>query len=166
MRHRCGCVRGAHIVGVVWPRTAMRGRWWTPAVTVDFPVVGVAVVEVWVVEVAHERVVGRHCPVEVRGCHRATEAQILCRAVHSVAIGVVEPDARQIKWHIDFFTGVGIVAVEPNLVVFAVHRLSPHLVDDDISCKLVFIAAVYHQFILGVKCRSHSFCLRTGEIAY
>lgn len=53
-RYRGGSVGCAHVVGVVWPWPAVRGCGRTPSEAVDFVVVGVAVIEVRVVEVAYE----------------------------------------------------------------------------------------------------------------
>ncbi len=80
-----GC---SHIVGVVWCGAAVM-YWGTPSIAMYFIVVCVHVAEVRVVVVAYKCVVGRHCPIEVGGRHRAAEAKILCSAVHLVAIGVV-----------------------------------------------------------------------------
>ena len=84
--NHCRSVGRAHIVGVVGCGTAVRSGWGSPAVAMYLEVVGVAVVEHRVVEVAHEWVVWRHCPVEVGRCHRTAEPQVLSCAVHSMAV--------------------------------------------------------------------------------
>ena len=155
----------AHVVGVVWPGASCRWHRGTPAVAVNLVVVGVSVVEVRIVEVAGEGVVGRHSPVEVGRCHGAAEAQVLGCAVHAVAVGVVEPDAGKVDRHIDFFARVGIIAIEPYFVVFAVDGLGPYLVDDYVCGQFVFISAVDHQFGLCVQGGGHTFGLWTCKVA-
>ena len=164
--HRCGGVGRAHIVGVVGPGATGRWRRRTPAKAVNLIVVGVAVVEVRVVVVAHEGVVGRHCPVEVGRGHGAAEAQELCRAVHPVAVGVVEPDAGQVDGHIDLLARVGVVSIKPDFVVLAVHALGPYFVDNDVCGQLVVVAAVYHQLVLCVERVCHACCLRARKVAH
>lgn len=159
-------VGSAHIVGVIWHGSAVVMHWRTPSMTVYFIVIGVGVVESRVVIIAVERVVGRHGPIEVGGRHRAAESQVLCGAVHAVAHPVVKPDAGEVYRHVNLFAGVGIVAVKPDLVIFAVDRLGPYLVDDDIGGEFVFIAAVNHQFGLSVESVGYAGCLWTGEVAH
>ena len=72
-RNRCRGVWGTHIVGVVWPRTAGGRCGRTPSKAVDVIMVGMAVVEQWVVEVADVCVVRRHGPVEVWHGYSAAE---------------------------------------------------------------------------------------------
>ena len=123
-------------------------------------------VEVGVVEVAHEGVVGRHRPVEVGRGHGAAEAQELRRAVHPVAVWVVEPDAGQVDGHIDFFAGVGIIAVQPDFVILAVDALGPHFVDYHVGGQFVLVTAVNHQFVLCVERIGHAVGLTAGEITH
>ena len=162
----CRSVRSAHVVGVVGPGSIGWRHWRTPSEAVNFVVVGVSAVEHRVVEAAGEGVVGRHRPVEVRRRHRAAESQILCRAVHAVAVWVEEPDAGKVDRHVYFLAGVGIVAIQPYFIVFAVDGLGPNLIDDNVCCKLIFISAVYHKLVLGVEGCSHTFCLWTREVTY
>ena len=90
----------------------------------------------------------------------------MCRAVHAAAGGVVEPDAGEVDGHVYFFAGIGIITEEPNLVVFAVDRFGPDLVDDDVGCELVLIAAVNHQFGLCIEGVSDAVSLVAREVAY
>ena len=124
----------------------------------------VQVVVVRVVVAAHEGVVGRHGPVEVGRAHRAAETQVLCGAVYAVAVAVVEPYAGKVDGHVDFLAGVGVVAVQPDFVVFAVDGFHPHFVDDDVSGQFVFVSAVYHQLRLCVERRGDAQRLWTGEV--
>lgn len=161
-----GDVRGPHVVGVVGPGAVgwYCGR--APAIAVDMMMVGVAAVEVRVVVVSHEGVVGRHGPVEVGHGHVAAEAEVLSGAVHASADGIVEPDATQVEGHINFLAGIGIETKQPYFVELAVDGFGPDLVDDDIGGQLVLEAAVDHQLVLSVESCGHSGGLLVGEVAY
>lgn len=129
-------------------------------------VVRVVVTEVRVMVATREWVVGRHRPIEVGRGHRGAEAQILCRAIYTAAVVVVEPDACQVDGIVNLLARVGIIAIQPNLVVFAVHRLIPHFIDNHIRSQLVGIAAINHQLRLPVESRGHADSLRSGEEAH
>lgn len=60
-------------------------------------------------------VVRRDVPGEVRRVHRRAETQVLRRVVH--VAGTVEPYALQVQRHVYLVAGVGVVAVDPQLIV-------------------------------------------------
>lgn len=72
-------------------------------------------------------VVGRYGPSDIDYRHRAAETQEFGCIVHLVT--TLEPDALKIDGHHDFFTSIGIVAVNPDFIVTAVHRFCPNLVE-------------------------------------
>lgn len=113
---------------------------------------------------AGEGVVARYRPYDVGHEDIATEAQETCGIVH--VAHAVEPYALKVQGHEDFLAGVGVVAVDPDLVVAAVETLGPHVVDKDISFQLVGIAAVDHQLRLVIEIVHHAVGLGVGEIVH
>ena len=107
-------------------------------------------------------VVGWDTPREVRRLHRRVEAQVLCRVVN--ASGAVEPHTAQVERHVNLVTGIGVVAIDPNLVVGRVDALHPNLVDEHIGLDFIIVAAVYHQFVLPVEVVHCPFSLAAGEV--
>ncbi len=86
-----------------------------PALSVDIVVVG-AVVVVWVVVVVSViGVIARHVPNEGWCGVGAVEAEVGCCAV--VLVVAIEPDAVEVDRHEDFFAGIGVEGVDPDLVV-------------------------------------------------
>lgn len=165
MRNRGGGVGRAHVVGVVGQGAVSGTCGGTPSVAVDFVVVGVHASEVRVMVVAGEGVVRRHRPIEVGGLHGAAESEVLGGAVHAVAYVVEKPDAGEVDWHVDFFAGVGVIAEEPDFVVFAVDWLGPDFIDNHICGQFVFVAAVDHKLCLGIEGAGYTSCLWTSEVA-
>lgn len=109
-------------------------------------------------------VVGWDTPREVRRLHRRVEAQVLCRVVN--APGAVEPHASKVERHVNLVTGIGVVAIDPNLVVGRVDALHPNLVDEHIGLDFIIVAAVNHHLALRVEITHRALCLRQGEIAH
>lgn len=149
--------RNATIVGVIVDVGIVTPM---PARTVDVVVVGVVVCR----RTSHtdEGIVGRHDPYEGWAAVCVFEAQILCRAVDVAVLHQV--DALEVDGHVDFFTCVGVVAIQPNLVERGADLLGPHLVDEHVGGQLVLVAAVNHQFVLTVEACYGARCLAVGEI--
>ena len=74
-----------------------------------------------------EGVVRRHIPPYRWHMHRGVEPQVLGRIVHPSR--AVQPHTLQVERHIDLVARVGIVPVDPYLVVRRIHALHPYLVD-------------------------------------
>ena len=96
-----------------------------PAIAMDIIVVGTGIDRRMVY--TDIGVVGRDGPSDINRRHRATETQKFGCIVHSVA--TLEPDALKVDRHHDFFTRIGIVAVNPDFIVTAVHRFCPNLIE-------------------------------------
>ena len=153
---RCGC-------SVMRPSVVWCGRHWGyPTRTVDVVVVGAYVVRY--VHGAGEVVVGGHAPEDGGHFCGATESQILCCAVEAATIAVVEPDATQVEGHVDFFSSVGIVAENPQLVISAGYTFGPDVRNDDVGLNLVIIATVDHHLVLSVEELHAAVSLRVREI--
>ena len=110
--------------------------------------------------------VGGHDPREGGQWAGVAETQCGGGAVHAGACLVVEPDAGEVDGHVDFVAGVGVEAVEPYFVELVVHAFGPNLVDEHVGLNLVVVAAVDHQFGLGVEVSHGAVGLAVGEIAY
>ena len=115
---------------------------------------------------AREVVVCRHRPCYRRRMQRArgAETQVLCRVVHPP--GAVEPDALQVYRHVNLFAGVGVPAVDPQLVVSRIHLLGPHLVQQNVGLNLVLVAAVDHQLALAVEVAHRAVGLAAREVEH
>lgn len=137
---RCGCsvMRSA----MMW---CGRHRGY-PTRTVDVVVVGAYIV--CYVYGTGEVVVGGHGPDDSGNMCVATESEVLCSVVETATISVAQPYASQVERHVDLFSRVGVVAENPQLVVFVGDPLGPDVGDDDVSLNLVVIATVNHHFIL------------------
>jgi len=164
VRHRSGSVGSTHVVRMVGQWTVVRICRRTPSIAVNVVVVGVDAVVRGVVVVANEGVVRRHGPVEVGSLHGAAESQVLSCAIHAVAYIVEKPDAREVDRHVYFLAGISIIAIKPNLVVFAIDGFCPHFVDYHIGGELVFVTAVNHELRLCVEGVGHADGLWTSEI--
>ena len=136
----------------VWRRASVMrsGRHWGyPTRTVDVVVVGAYIV--CYVYGTGEVVVGGHGPDDSGNMCVATESEVLCSVVETATISVAQPYASQVERHVDLFSRVGVVAENPQLVVFAGDPLGPDVGDDDVSLNLVVVATVNHHFILCVE---------------
>ena len=107
-------------------------------------------------------VVGRDVPREGGVAHLDAEAQVLCGVVH--AAGAVEPYTLQVEGHVYLVAGVGIIAVDPYLVVGRVDTLHPYLVYEDVGLNLVVITTVDHDFLLRVEVADSAGGLAVGEV--
>lgn len=141
VRCRCSVMRSA----MMW---CGRHRGY-PTRTVDVVVVGANVV--CYVYCTSEAVVGRHGPDDGGYMYVATESEVLCSVVETATISVAQPYASQVERHVELFSRVGVVAENPQLVVFVGDPLGPDVGDDDVSLNLVVIATVNHHFILCVE---------------
>jgi hypothetical protein len=72
----------------------------------------------------------------------------------------------QVQRHIDFVARVGVVTIDPQLVVGRVHTLHPHLVDKNVSGNLIFVSAVDHHFSLRVQVAHRPGGLAESEVMY
>jgi len=106
--------------------------------------------------------IGRDVPGQRMSAHIDPEPQVLGCVVHVSC--AVQPDAFQIEWHIDFVAGVGIVAVDPELVVGGVDSLHPYLVDKHVGRQLILVAEVNHHLVLSVEVTDRSGGLAVGEV--
>ena len=131
-----------------------------PARTMD--VVVIAVVEGYRVWSANPGVVGRHGPHESGTWVAGAETEGLCRTVDLAVVD--QPDALHIDWHIDLFSGVGVVAVKPNLVEGRRYLFGPHIVDENVGGQLVCVTAINHQFVFIVQQTDSAQRLIIGEI--
>lgn len=131
-----------------------------PAVTVYVVVVGASVP----MPVNHSRVgaVGRDVPCQAGHSHIRPEPQVLCCVVHASA--AEEPHSFQVERHVNFVAGVGVPAVDPELVVGGVHTLHPYLVDKHVGGQLVLIAEVDHHLVLSVEVAHGSGGLTVREV--
>ena len=103
------CERLVGLAVVVWRVVASR----LPSVHVDVVMVGV--VEVFVVMHVGVWVVGGHCPCEC-GVHMAVvEPEVACRVV--VCVARMEPYTAEVDGHVDFFAGIGVESVDPDLII-------------------------------------------------
>jgi hypothetical protein len=91
------------------------------------------------------------------------EAQVLRRVVHPA--GTEEPYALQVERHVDFVTRIGVVTVDPQLVVGRVDALHPDLVDQHIGLDFVIVPAVDHHLLLRVEVLHRALGLWKGEVA-
>lgn len=129
--------------------------------------------EVHIVVVGHKEVdgtmgsgvgvVGRHAPDKVGGAAKVVEAQVAGGAVQFAVS--YQPDTSQVEGHIDFFSGVGVIAINPELAIDAVDTLGPHFVNQDVCLKFVFVAAIDDQFALFVQEFDGALCLSGSKVA-
>lgn len=131
-----------------------------PTRTVDVIVVGVVVGNgSWS---PYKGIVAGHRPCEYRPRMGTAEPQVLGGAVDCFVAH--QPDAFHVNRHIDFFTGIGIVAIEPDFVVRRRDLFGPDFVDKYVGGQFILIAAVNHQFVLIVEERDRSQSLVVGEV--
>ena len=101
-------------------------------------------------------------PSEARRSHIHPEAEVLSCVVHASA--TVEPYAFEVERHVDFVAGVGIPAVDPELIVGGVDTLHPDFVDKHVGGQLILVAEVDHHLVLRVEV-AHCPCgLAVGEV--
>lgn len=161
--HRHGIMTMTHIIRriVIGVVTVIR---MAPTRLMDVIVVGIE--ESGGVEPTMEGAIGRHHPAPCGSPVGVAETQHGGSVVHTHAGTVVEPDATQVDGHIDFVAGVGIVAVEPNLIELGVDTFGPYLVDEYVGFNLIGIATIDHQLVLRIEVTDGSFGLRIGKITY
>ena len=128
--------------------------------TVDVIVVGSRVARV--VRPADIRIVWWNIPGQRRHVDRGVEPQILRCVVHPSC--TIEPDAVEVDGHIDFVASVGVVSIDPYLVIGGVDALHPHLVQQYIRFYFVIVAAVNHYLLLCVQVGDCTLSLRPSEV--
>jgi len=111
---------------------------------------------------AYEWIVRGHGPDKGGACVCGAETQILRSTVDAPMLHQI--DTFEVNGHVDFFTGVCVIAIQPYLEERRADLLSPHFVDEYVCGQFVFVAAVYHQFVLAVETGHCACCLVIGEI--
>lgn len=134
-----------------------------PAMAMD--IVVVAANKVVVVVRTAVVMIGRDMPIEVGSYSMAAEAQVVGCAIEVAGALIVEPYTLEVERHIDLFAGIGVVSIEPDLVVLGVDLLGPDLVDESVGLDFVFVATVDHNLTLSVEIFDSSQSLPMGEIA-
>ena len=114
------------------------------------------------VDYPDETVVGRHIPGEGWRLYRGMEAQVLCCVVH--AGSAEQPHTLEVERHVNLVAGVGVITVDPQLVVRGVYPLHPYFVDEYVGLYLVIVAAVNHHLAFRVEVVHCTFGLCIGEI--
>lgn len=132
----------------------------TPSVAVHVVVVGAAIRGM--VRHTGKGVVVRHMPGYAGTAHADAKTQILCCVIHLRT--AEEPHTLQVQGHIDLIACIGIVAIEPYLVVGGVYPLHPHVAYQHIGLNLIVIATVDHQLALPVQVVYCARGLAVGEI--
>ena len=106
--------------------------------------------------------VGRDVPRQSGSNHLHAEAEVLGCVVHPS--GAVEPYAFKVERHVNLVACVGVIAVDPELVVGGVYTLHPYLVDENIGGNLILVTEVNHHLVLGVEVTNGSDGLAVGEV--
>ena len=156
--HRCPGV--ACVVGVISVMT-----WMGVVPTMEVYIIMVGAHIMWMVVRTYIRVIGRYCPYKSGYRGIATETQVCRCTVHVTGVLVEEPYAVQVEGHVDFFSGIGIISVYPELVILRIDFLCPYLVDQSIGLNFVLVPAVNHDFLLGIEVVHRTSHLSVGEVA-
>ena len=106
----------------------------------------------------------RHSPNDVGSINLAAETQIFGSIEHAVAM--LQPYTVEVEGHKNLFARIGVITIDPQLVILTVYTLVPHLIEQHVGLQFVFVAAVNHHLVLRVEVLRHADCLRISKIVH